>query len=233
MSDAGNAPQMKKAYWGTLAFTVVYLAAAVACLRQWNGSDPWVRLDVFSGTYLVLSIFWTAASMGFHRVVFRSREMMREAAGVSYDPGFVRWIAVLALGGIAVFLDYAHWRLTPALEIPALQWLGLALYCVDVFWLHWVDTFLSRHFSGGLTARRVMTEGPYRFVRHPRYTAVLASHIAFALVFASVLAWGLFFVWLVLILRRIRREERHLREIFAADYDAYAAHTARLLPRVF
>jgi protein-S-isoprenylcysteine O-methyltransferase Ste14 len=214
---------MKKAYWGTLAFTLVYLAAAVVCLRQWNGSDPWARLDVFSGTYLVLSIFWTAASMGFLRVVFRSREMMREAAGVSYDPGFVRWIAVLALGGIAVFLDYGQWRLTPTLEIPALQWLGLALYCADVFWLYWVDSTLSRHFSSGLTARRVMIDGPYRFVRHPRYTAILFSGIAFALVFASFLAWALFFVWLVLILRRIRRE----------DYDAYAAHTARLLPGVF
>jgi protein-S-isoprenylcysteine O-methyltransferase Ste14 len=70
-------------------------------------------------------------------------------------------------------------------------------------------------------------------VRHPRYTAILFSGIAFALVFASFLAWALFFVWLVLILRRIRREERHLREIFGADYDAYAAHTARLLPGVF
>jgi protein-S-isoprenylcysteine O-methyltransferase Ste14 len=70
-------------------------------------------------------------------------------------------------------------------------------------------------------------------VRHPRYAGLLISRVAFALTYGSVLAWALGIIWAALIVRRIPREEAHLRQIFGADYEAYAARTARLIPGVF
>jgi protein-S-isoprenylcysteine O-methyltransferase Ste14 len=216
-----------------LAFAAVYLCAALALLRQWNSPQPWARLDVFSGGYLVLILFWLYDQHRWHKVVFRSKELLNEAAGMSYDPLLVRWSTVLALAELAVFRDYGHWRLAPWLEQPWLQWTGLALAAAGGVWLHWTDAHLVPHFAGDLSARRVITSGPYRFVRHPRYAGLLVSRLAFALTYASPLAWALGLVWAALVARRIPREEAHLRRLFGADYEAYAARTARLIPGVY
>jgi protein-S-isoprenylcysteine O-methyltransferase Ste14 len=70
-------------------------------------------------------------------------------------------------------------------------------------------------------------------VRHPRYLALSISRIAFALALASIVAWFLFLFWMFAILRRIHREEPHLRKIFGPDYEAYAQRTARLIPGIY
>jgi hypothetical protein len=74
-----------------LLSAAVYLCAALALLRQWNSPQPWARLDVFSGGYLVLILFWAYDQHRWHQVVFRSKELLNEAAGMSYDPALVRW----------------------------------------------------------------------------------------------------------------------------------------------
>lgn len=56
-----------------------------------------------------------------------------------------------------------------------------------------------------------LNSGPYRLVRHPRYLALIIAQTAFALIFASPLAWGFLVLWIFLMLRRIRLEERHLQ----------------------
>jgi protein-S-isoprenylcysteine O-methyltransferase Ste14 len=61
----------------------------------------------------------------------------------------------------------------------------------------------------------------------------MVSKIAFALVFASVLGWVLAAAWILILFRQVLMEETHLRDLFGAEYDAYARHTARLLPGVY
>jgi protein-S-isoprenylcysteine O-methyltransferase Ste14 len=78
-----------------------------------------------------------------------------------------------------------------------------------------------------------MTRGPYAFVRHPRYLSMLLLGLSTALVFTSILGWPLWFLMVVTVMRRIEREEPHLRELFGPAYDAYACHTARLIPQVY
>jgi protein-S-isoprenylcysteine O-methyltransferase Ste14 len=78
-----------------------------------------------------------------------------------------------------------------------------------------------------------MRTGPYRFVRHPRYAALLVSRIAFALALASILVWIFALGWLWAILRRIGLEEAHTQELFGAEYGNYAATTRRLIPGVY
>jgi protein-S-isoprenylcysteine O-methyltransferase Ste14 len=36
-----------------------------------------------------------------------------------------------------------------------------------------------------------MDHGPYRYVRHPRYSAAIVAKVAFALALASILGWVL------------------------------------------
>jgi len=234
VEEAETSRRLQRAFWAMNFSVPLYFAAAIACLRQWGSADPWARLDVFSGTYLVLGVLATVAlALGFNRVAFRSIALMREAAGTGYDRATTAWGTLLSLAELAVYLDYGHWHLVPGLEQRALQSAGLGIMIVGFAWMLWTDSYLVRHFSGDLATRKLIVKGPYRLVRHPRYLSILAGKAALALVFASVLAWLLAIVWILLLLRRIQLEEAHMRKLFGAEYDAYARYTARLLPGIY
>jgi protein-S-isoprenylcysteine O-methyltransferase Ste14 len=233
LSAAHATQKATRAFWSTAFFSAGYLAGALAGLWQWGSPHPWSRLDIFSGGFFALTLFWIAGTMLLHSSFFRSPEVVQEVSGKNFDPNMLTWITALSLADLMIFVDYGHWRLTPQLEQPSLQWAGLALFLAGGLLLFWADAHLSRHFAGDLSERNIISEGPYRFVRHPRYASLLVGRVAYALMFASIVGWLLAAVWLVLILQRVRLEEAHLRGIFGADYDVYAAGTARLLPGIY
>jgi protein-S-isoprenylcysteine O-methyltransferase Ste14 len=95
-----------------------------------------------------------------------------------------------------------------------------------------VASRLGRSFSVLPEARRLVTEGPYRLVRHPLYLVEEIFILGILLPYA--LPWNL--VLLVvhggLQLERMRLEEQVLTSSFP-EYTAYAARTARLLPGIY
>ena len=219
-ASASSANYGLKAQLSFAIFALVYIAIMLLCLRQWHAPHPWSRLDRFSGGYILLSILWQLGSLRFMRMASRDKETGRELAGQTFDPELFRWITILAVLDLLAFVDYGHWHLCRALENPALQMFGLVLSLGGCCWLLW-------------TNRKIIDRGPYRVVRHPRYLALSISRIAFALALASIVAWFLFLFWMFAILRRIHREEPHLRKIFGPDYEAYAQRTARLIPGIY
>jgi protein-S-isoprenylcysteine O-methyltransferase Ste14 len=215
-------------------FTVLATLFMVVLLRQRDGSHPWSRLDVYSVGFLtVTGLAGIVQATTFLRGALRSDAGIGEALGLSYDPGVLLFGLITEPLKFAVVLDYGHWHLVPALEQPALQTLGLVFAALGSASLIWTDRWLSRHFACGAAAGQLMTDGPYRFVRHPRYASFLLIGLGAPLTFASVLGWPLVLALLVAVRHRIEREEPHLRELFGGAYDAYARRTARLLPGVY
>ena len=211
-------------------YSVVYLLLALACLVRWHTPDPWSRLDLFSAGYLLLRTLGSAHSLVTSRRAFRNRQVMQEWWATSSDPGGIQRVMILMLADLAVFLDYAHWHLVPSLERPTLQAFGLGLYVGVVAWQVWTDRHLANFFAGGPQTQTPMSNGPYRYVRHPRYAATMVGKVAFALVFGSVLGWLVALLWTVLLLKKVETEESHLRGLFGTKYDDYARKTARLIP---
>ncbi|MBE0621305.1 MAG: isoprenylcysteine carboxylmethyltransferase family protein [Burkholderiales bacterium] len=81
-------------------------------------------------------------------------------------------------------------------------------------------------------AGRLVTGGPYRYVRNPMYSAVLLFAAAEVLAYAD--AWKIA-CWLALalvLLAKVMLEERFLRAVFP-DYAAYAKRVRRFIPWVF
>src|SRR2546427_1789172 len=189
--------------WGLLLAALVYFAVALGCLRQWEGGLPWSRLDLFSGGMLGLLALSTGVELFVGRALLASEAALREASGATYDAATLAAGAFLSAGDALVYLDYGHWHLAPALERAPLQSLGLLLGVAAVAWLLWTDAHLTAYFTGGSTPR-LMTHGPFRYVRHPRYAGVLAVRAALALSLASVVAWGLAGGRLVVPPRRVR-----------------------------
>jgi protein-S-isoprenylcysteine O-methyltransferase Ste14 len=221
---------LAKTFFGTIFMILVGLAVALLSLYQWGSAQPWARLDIFSGGVILFGLIWAFGTMHFHRAIFRSREVMREAAGSTYDWQMFLWIDIFAVAEMTIFFEYGHWNFLPILRQPILQSVGLAFYCLSVLWLLWTDQHLSRVFQGKLSERKVMTDGPYHFVRHPRYAGLMALQFAFALAMGSVLGWGFAIGWIVVNKRRVRLEEVHLRKLFGRAYDEYCARTPRFIP---
>jgi protein-S-isoprenylcysteine O-methyltransferase Ste14 len=222
------------AIWVTaVVFTLLGILFMLVLLRQGDGSHPWARLDVYSVGFLtVAGLAGIVQATTFLRGALRSDAGVGEALGLSYDPGILLFALILEPAKFAVVLDYGHWHLVPALERPGLQMLGLVLAALGSAGLIWTDRRLARHFASEPAARQLMTDGPYRFVRHPRYASILLIGLGAPLAFASILGWPLWFVLFAAIRHRIKREEPHLRELFGSAYDVYARRTARLLPGV-
>ena len=85
-----------------------------------------------------------------------------------------------------------------------------------------------------LEKHRLVTQGVYRRVRHPMYTALLLYSVGQALVLPNYVA-GLSSVvaMALLVALRIGPEERMMLEEFGKDYREYMALTKRLVPGVW
>lgn len=79
---------------------------------------------------------------------------------------------------------------------------------------------------------RFVTRGPYRWIRHPMYAAVLLLTLGWLL--GAVTPWrvGLWCAHAAVILVKLTVEERLLTAHFD-EYAGYAKHTKRLIPFVF
>jgi protein-S-isoprenylcysteine O-methyltransferase Ste14 len=235
MASVNESPQPRRRSSLRLALLspFAYLGMAVLCLRHWQSATPWRDLDFFSGGFFVLTAIRLVYEIRFNRGIFDSPEKLREISGLSYDPATVRWGNVLAIFDLSVFLDYGHWHLIAALRVSGLQIAGLAIYACGMVGLTWTDTCLVRHFQGDLNDRQLVTTGPFAFVRHPRYASLLLTKLGFSFLLASIFAWTSLLAWILMVRRRIRLEEAHLRQIFGASYNSYAQRTRRLLPRFY
>ena len=145
-----------------MAVVAGYTVMALLLLGQWGQPDPWSRLNVFSVSGLLFNALLGAQQFRSYRQLPPSQEVRNEALGYSFDPAMARWISVLGLGELLIYLDYGRWHLVPALEISGLQMTGVALSAVTLALLLWVDAHLVQHFSSTENSRQLMNEGPYR-----------------------------------------------------------------------
>jgi protein-S-isoprenylcysteine O-methyltransferase Ste14 len=83
-----------------------------------------------------------------------------------------------------------------------------------------------------LPSGRMVTSGPYRWIRHPMYAALLLIFIPLVLTEASRLRILILAVLVINLFFKIRYEELQLKEMFTS-YEEYSSTTWRLLPRVY
>jgi protein-S-isoprenylcysteine O-methyltransferase Ste14 len=148
----------------------------------------------------------------------------------------LRPLGGLCLLGIITFVVKPSWMAWSSLPLPLwLRWSGLGIGVIaatlSLSTLHnlgknLTDTVVTRQ------AHQLVTTGPYRWVRHPFYDAVLLCVLTASLLTAN---WFIFLTGCsVFALQVVRtgREEQQLLARFGQRYLAYTHQTGRFLPRM-
>lgn len=123
-----------------------------------------------------------------------------------------------------------------ALPLPFwLRWVGFFLGSIALMIFFWVLRSLGRNFSTTLTIHKdqtLVTQGPYRWVRHPMYTSFILLWVGFLFLSGNWfvgLSGIAAFVWAIIV--RTPREEQMMIDQFGAEYIVYMSGTGRYLPR--
>jgi protein-S-isoprenylcysteine O-methyltransferase Ste14 len=131
---------------------------------------------------------------------------------------------------LVVFWPFNPWTLTVAGLLP-----GYALILGGATLMAWT----LRHNRRGnwqvapevIPGARLITAGPYRWVRHPMYAAILALTLGFVVLNQHCLNLAAWAAQLGLFALKIHFEETSLNSAFT-DYPAYRKRTGALIPRL-
>ena len=145
-----------------------------------------------------------------------------------------------AVIGISIFLAIYGSYAWPQFSYPysvAMYLVGALLFVLGVALRWWSIIHLGRFFTVNVAIakdHRVVSDGPYRFVRHPSYTGALLAFLGLGLLLHNWLALLILIVPItVMFLWRINIEERALTAALGAAYTDYMARTKRLVPLVY
>ena len=114
---------------------------------------------------------------------------------------------------------------------------GVMCFVIGLWLFYRSHADLGTNWSITLEVReghRLITQGVYRGVRHPMYSALLLYSVGQALVIPNWVA-GLsnLVAFVVLFALRVAAEERMMAQHFGNEYAAYTTRTKRLIPHVW
>jgi protein-S-isoprenylcysteine O-methyltransferase Ste14 len=122
------------------------------------------------------------------------------------------------------------------LDGETMRWAGLVAMIAGSI-LRLVPVFiLGRRFSGLVAIQQghtLVTDGLYKTIRNPSYLGLIVSSLGWVLVFRSGAGIVLVALMMVPLVARMNAEEKLLHEHFGSQYDAYCAHTWRLIPGIY
>jgi protein-S-isoprenylcysteine O-methyltransferase Ste14 len=121
-------------------------------------------------------------------------------------------------------------------ESGALVVVGLAIETAFALLAVWARRHLGTNWSGEVriaTGHQLVRSGPYRFVRHPIYTAIVGMYAGTCLVSGQLHALAALAVVTVAYARKIRLEEEALRQAFPQDHDVYRRETWAWIPGIY
>jgi len=114
--------------------------------------------------------------------------------------------------------------------------LGMALLIAGAVLRRLCFNALGKSFTGTVIVARdqtIVQHGPYRFIRHPSYTAAFLMFIGIGLALCSWISLAiLFFAHCYLYGRRVAVEERALLDTLGTPYREYMSRTRRFIPFV-
>jgi protein-S-isoprenylcysteine O-methyltransferase Ste14 len=113
--------------------------------------------------------------------------------------------------------------------------IGLAIFIAGVCFRVWAIETLGKYYSHSvrkIEGHRIVDSGPYRFLRHPAYTGMMAAHVGITVFFFNFITAAILALLLVpSIVVRILVEEKTLMSV--DGYTEFAKTRKRIFPCVW
>ena len=189
-------------------------------------SSP-LPIRIIAACWISFSVIWLLAAAFTKRSVYRESRAQR-----------LRYWILLVIAYLLLTrghrLPYPfNVRFIPALEV--VQWMAVILCIAGVAFCVWARATLGRNWSGNITLKEgheLIERGPYRLVRHPIYTGMMAMILATAITYGylgGIVAVLLAFVsfWI-----KLSDEEKLMLQQFPDQYRSYQQRVKRIIPFV-
>ena len=181
--------------------------------------------NISSSCWGVFIVVWLLAAISTKRTVYRESRAQR-----------LRYMIPIMIGCYLLFRGYRlpypfNVRIIP--HIDAILVTAAALCICGVGLCFWARAVLGRNWSGTVTLKEnheLIVNGPYRLVRHPIYTGLLAMIFATMTQqgrLAGIMGFILIFVSLWI---KSSSEEELMRKQFPDQYAAYRKRVKRIIP---
>ncbi|PMB23836.1 protein-S-isoprenylcysteine O-methyltransferase [Fischerella thermalis] len=180
--------------------------------------------------FLSFLIRWPHANRNKHNQIAESKKTNQDV-----------WRQYLVFFGLAIipmvytltpWFNFADYTLPTWTNFTGIVVLILAVW---LFWQSHHD--LGSNWSPSLEIRQehqLVTNGIYKNIRHPMYTAFWLWAIAQVLLLPNWIAgFSGIVCWSLLYFLRINDEEKMMLEQFGTEYSEYMQQTGRLLPKLF
>ena len=144
--------------------------------------------------------------------------------------GLLLWFSPLA------YLINPNWMAWSKIGLPEwVRWLGFGFGILCALGVYWLFSSIGSGITPTSATRKehkLVTSGPYRWVRHPLYTVGSSMFIAFGMMadnwFIALLG-VLAFIGMAI---RTPKEEANLIEKFGDEYREYMKRTGRFFPKL-
>jgi len=199
----------------------VFAVVVVLIVRSHPRTGMWVS----GGLWIAFIAYWSVAAKNSGAAKRSESKRSRSVHELLLNGGLLLlFVPVWGLAGY--FLPHARSVALAGLGVQAAFFL-LAL---------WSRRHLGRNWSTKVRIaedHKLIRSGPYRFVRHPIYTALLGMALGTTIVSGQYHSLLGLLIIAIAYWRKIRIEEAALREAFAAEYDEYRRKSWALVPLIF
>lgn len=179
----------------------------------------------------------TGLFASYHRVRARTDEQ------ITHDAEGRAFALVLRLFGLGLWLSTLAYLVAPrsiawaAVPIsPAARWCAVVVAAAAAVGFMRTLVALGKNLTDTVVTRRearLVTDGPYAWVRHPFYTTAFILMAAVAVAAANLLIGACVAGVVTMLVVRTPREEERLIAAFGDEYREYMRTTGRYWPRVF
>ena len=176
-------------------------------------------------------------ALGVWTVIEIRQALQRRADATSMDRGSLMILRVCAVAGVLLAALALKVSATAFPYNAVVIAISLALIWAGIGLRWWCFRALGRYFTFTVMTspdQRVITTGPYRFLRHPSYAGILLILAGIGLSYGNWLSLAaLILLPLAGFINRIRVEEAALAATLGDAYTTYAGGRRRLIPFVW
>ncbi len=152
-------------------------------------------------------------------------------------------VAVRGIFGFGYILSLLAYIVAPTLfdwalfPLPIwLRWVGAVITLGSILLLVWIQWALGVQFHTTVHTQddhQLISHGPYRWIRHPMYTNFFLMGLGWFMLTANwFIGVPLSIGIIIVVLVRIKNEEKVLHDLFGDEYRRYMQHTGRFMPRL-